>query len=416
MALTPAQRRRVNQLVTAALLPGRQDVARRRREAQRRAAKQQTGIVELSKALAELQRDIGPKTGAAYQDAAKTQGALAGGFSGGLKDYYAQEAADAAEILSRQGAPQGQIEAIAEVGKSTPDVTYALGGAIPGGALAREGAAFQSAAERLPATTLGRGQQEWGQIAKALREKEDELDQELADLMGKAPGLRLEAESQLEEQMLKGRAQTLYESQFGLDVEEAGERARHNRATEAAAAYRNKNAQRQYDLAVQRHELAVRKANEQGRNASVGLSKAKGFLVDQRGRPIKDANGKRIPVPKEGSAAGGLSFSERRAVSESARELLGEPIESDAPLGGRYLAPNGVGKKGPDGTWTTNDPKKAKRDTQYTFTAAIDYLTSTYGISRTQARKFLVRAGWKPPKPPTPRPKANRGTKNDRPG
>jgi hypothetical protein len=189
--LTPAQlRAQASAELAALLLPSRQEVARTRKRVQQEAADQARRAEGLSRALAELQRGIGPATNQAYQGAAQTQGALAQGFTGAMRSSAEADANAAAATLSRLGAPSSQISQVQGVGQGAADQAYALGGYIPGQSLAREGAAFSAAQNQLPATTLGRGQQQIGAIEKARRDRERELDDNLRELTDKAPGLR----------------------------------------------------------------------------------------------------------------------------------------------------------------------------------------------------------------------------------
>jgi hypothetical protein len=341
----------------------------------------------LAKALAELNRSVGPETSKAYQDAASTIGGLAGGFTGAARTAAEAEAEATAAELRRIGAPEEQIAKVSAVGRGAEDATYATGGALPAGALAREGAAAAAAANLLPATALGRGQ-----MAVL------DLDRQERELLDKAPGLRREFSNDLIEQKMKERAQALYEAQYGLDVVEAGEKQRHNTATERAAARRAAVAEKNYQLALKRHGTAVSKAEAEGREASASLSKGRGFLVDKEGKPILDNKGKKIPF-KGDSKSGGLTpfqqTQQRQDAISEARDLRGDPKERselDQIDGkGKYI--------GRDGR-PTNDKKKAQYDTSYTFSEAQDYIVQAYGVTRTKARSFLLAAGWKPPRKP----------------
>jgi hypothetical protein len=189
--LTPAQiRAQASAELAALLLPGRQEVARSRKRLQQQAADEARRAQGLSQALAELQRGVGPATNQAYQAAATTQGGLAQGFTGAMRSSAEADAKAAGELLTRLGAPTAQINQVQNVGQGAADHAYALGGYIPGQSLAREGAAFSAAQNQLPATTLGRGQQQIGSIEKARRDRERELDDSLRELMDKVPGLR----------------------------------------------------------------------------------------------------------------------------------------------------------------------------------------------------------------------------------
>lgn len=187
--LTPRQQRaEALALLRAALLPERQGVKRARLAAQRKTAEESARAEGLARALAQMQQGIGGQTLAGYQGAAQTQGALAKGFSETIRTGAEADAKAAMETLARLGAPTAQQQQVASVGKGAGDVTYFQGGYNPATAWAKEGAALAAAQNQLPATTLGRGQQQVGQLARMLAEREKELDERLADLEAKAPG------------------------------------------------------------------------------------------------------------------------------------------------------------------------------------------------------------------------------------
>lgn len=381
------RQRLLDSQVEGALAPQRADLANQRRR-----------TIELAKALAELDTAAGPATSKAYQDAASTIGGLAGGFTGAARTAAEADAAAAAAELARLGAPQEQIDAVSRVGQGAENATYAVGGAIPATALAREGAAFASAANLLPSVARGRGQM----AVLELDRLERELDKQI-------PGIRREYRNDLinqefakEEGRLKRDAQALYESQFGLDVVEAREKARHNTAQERAAARRSALAEKQYQLQLKKNQQALTEAEAEGRQPNASLSKAYGYIVDQNGKAIL-RNGKRIPVGKKGGS--GLTPYQqqqvRAAAVQEARELRGEPKErselEQQDGQGKYIDRNGR---------PTNDKKKAQYDTPYTFGEAMQTLMSAYGLKKAQARAYLMQAGWKPPRPKKkPKPK-----------
>jgi hypothetical protein len=187
--LTPRQQRQeALALLKAALLPERQQIKRARLQAQRKTEEESRRAEGLARAVASLQTGVGPATQQGYQAAAQTQGALAKGFSDTIRTGAEADAAAAAEVLARIGAPVAQQQQVSNVGKGAADVAYFQGGYNPATAWAKEGAALAAAQNQLPATTLGRGQQQIGAISKAQRDYERDLDEKLADLEAKAPG------------------------------------------------------------------------------------------------------------------------------------------------------------------------------------------------------------------------------------
>jgi hypothetical protein len=188
------------------------------------------------------------------------------------------------------------------------------------------------------------------------------------------------------EAKLRERAQGLYERQFGETV-------RSNRAGE-------KIQWAGLTLQSARAQADIQQAIADGKRPDASLSKAYGYIVDAGGAPILGRNGKRIPVAKSKTTAKQRE-SYRDAVGE-ARDLRGDPIENSdvGPLApGQFVARPGAkgvypGRAGLPAT--TNDPNKARRDGGMGFNEALSYLQESYGLSRAQARKALIAAGWKP--------------------
>jgi hypothetical protein len=226
LPLTPRQQRaEALALLKAALLPERQGIKRARLQARQESEAAQRRMEGLSKGLAALQRDIAPQTLQGYQGAAQTQGALAQGFTGAMRSSAEADARAAGELLSRLGAPSSQISQVQGVGQGAADQAYALGGYIPGQSLASQGAAFSAAQRQLPATTLGRGQQQIGQLERARMEREKELDAQLADLEAKAPGSLAQILQQIRQNeqakvatRIQGEYLGLAGDKFGLDT------------------------------------------------------------------------------------------------------------------------------------------------------------------------------------------------------
>lgn len=158
-----------------ALLANQQAQAQAQQDATRNAT-QQAGIAG---ALARILKGQGPATAAAYQNAAANTGALAQGFSGDLAQTAQTEADSANAYLQGLGAPAGQMIDPAK-GKAAANVLYGLGGYLPGASLEREGAAFTAAANAMPATAIGRGQQLASDALRAGTDERSKLRQDLA--------------------------------------------------------------------------------------------------------------------------------------------------------------------------------------------------------------------------------------------
>lgn len=148
-----------------------------------RNANQQAGIAA---ALAKILKGQGPATEAAYRNATQDTGALAQGFSDQLRGTLQGDASTTNDYLRSIGAPEGQMVDPAKGGMAA-DVLYGTGGYIPGASLAREGAAFTAAANQLPQTAVGQGQQ---LASDALRAGTDERAKLRQDYLGQQQQLR----------------------------------------------------------------------------------------------------------------------------------------------------------------------------------------------------------------------------------
>lgn len=355
-------------------------------------ARQRESAINVAKAIAELQQEAGARTNAAFQGAAGTVGNLAQGYTGQMRADAEADAARTAETLRRAGAPQAQIDQVSGVGRGAADAAFALGGAIPSGDLAQQGANYAAALELMPPAELERGR------LSALDIGRQALEMERTE----GPKLRAEYQNQLiaqelskAEQALQRRAQSLLEKQFGLDVVKTGADIAGDKAK---LAQQNRQWQAKYELELAKHRAAVNRAAREGRRPNATLSAKYGYIVDSEGQPIKDARGRNIPVARTpGKDAGKSPWQQNRSAAiETARELYGKPVENPnygKPIPGgnfKYLRPNGKG---------TNNPREARRDRDLSYRDAVDALVRQYGISRTNARRALAAAGWKPAAP-----------------
>lgn len=241
--------------VTSAVSPSRLAIERAQRDAQARALAQAAQIRGFSEALANLLKGYAPQVQGLYQQAAGTQGQLAQGFSGGLRDTAASSAAQAnATIAAAGGTPGQQITPTAA--DQAANVLYGLGGYLPGNMLGAQGAAFASAAALMPATAMGRGQQLLQQALAQAAEEQQGLSEKLLDL------------SSREEDLYLDQLERLKAQQSGL----------------------------RDDYLDYQAELA------KSRRLDVSASKLLGYLVDQAGRPIRNRKGKVQYLPGDDSA------------------------------------------------------------------------------------------------------------------
>lgn len=172
-------------LVEGSVLPQQQAIERERQMAEQRAQARAQTLQGFGQAQANFLQGIAPQTEQTFQAAAGMTSAAAKGFSDGMRMALGESAGEANQLLAQQGSPQR-----VEVGEGAADVLFGLGGFIPSSTLAREGAAFTAAAQRLPATALGVAGQD---AARALAEGEKEqgvFGQQLIDLAAQIPSLQ----------------------------------------------------------------------------------------------------------------------------------------------------------------------------------------------------------------------------------
>jgi hypothetical protein len=152
----------------------------------------------------------------------------------------------------------------------------------------------------------------------------------------------------------------LEQAQFGerTNVDQAD--IAHQQNEDAASAARIKIEGENLVLANKRERLAVQKAQQEGEQIDASASKVRGYVVTKSGQYVRDAKGHRIKVKQQTSSGGNSKekFQEAVGAAESAYNTKG-------------LIPG-------------------------QFVLEIRYLTKRYGITRGQARKALIAAGWKP--------------------
>jgi hypothetical protein len=313
--LSPVQQRaQATQTVNAALAPQLQDIARQEAEVRRVSLEGQNRARGLSEALAQIQREQAPQVGAAYNAAAGAQAGFAKGFSDQYGAQQAQDSNAAAEFLRNiVGAPSQQIDQIAQVGRSQPDVLYQLGGYIPSTQLTREGAAAEANARAQPNLTLGRGQQQIGQAERDLVNQLRELGGKSDAVTAQAPGLRLQVGQQLFENELKKRAtgtnEQIASAQLGMDVEKLGMDRAEEAFDQQATLERLKQGQQRVVQGGQNLKLRALQndRNWQAKLDSLGISK--GHLR------VRAAE---LQLRRKKKGSGGYSTSELRDMRETA--------------------------------------------------------------------------------------------------
>lgn len=358
-----------------------------------------------NQAAAEILKGVGTSIRGGYSDAASNIGKLGAGFTGALgTDLAAAGQATSDKIRQAQGnylTPEQYARvAGAASPKDTQDIAYLLGAYLPATNLEETGAAFGAAADFLPGARLQEGAYAIDSAQKATREEVSKARSQAAAQSAKDAQWKMEF--------------ALKQRKLNADIAEAKADGKLDRAKLLQS-----QKDREFDRWYKREGLRIREQNDKldaqaaaarGQEVDASASKAAGYLVDQTGQPILNRSGKRIKVTKTAGSKPSPGNSGYQKAVTAAEDLRGEPIENTSALQrGAYIADDKASGAdvytGPKGR-TTDNPRKAKYDSQYTFAEAVNILMQTYGVTRAQARKALITRGWKPEKkkPTYPKP------------
>lgn len=430
--LTPAQlQTQATQQALADLKPQEQNIQQQETAAQAQAANDTQAIGGVNTAAAKILATIAPSIRQSYIQAAQETRQLGGADAAGVSQALQAAQSDSAALGASQGVKVNPTVDPNAVGSTLND----LGVVIPGSSLAAQGAA-----------TAGLGAGLVGAQAESARTEGDaRIAQEHTDIAGLQtklqtiaatyPQLRDKALSALQTLNLKygaanetqARDQAAAVHAHNEDVHAAGQLAEttakdqstaqlaaakyaqlvgheHNQDTTAAGrlalttAY--DNAQIKFKNAA--NQLAVQKSNRAGRALDKNMSIIAGHAVDVDGNAIT-RNGKVIPVTAQdfSTSAGASPLKSYQAAVGGAKTLRGDPVKNTSGSGAAYFAAPGARGKGVvkdlvTGQYTTNDPNKAAYSTQMNFAQAQAYTADRYGITPRNARRALIKAGWKP--------------------
>jgi hypothetical protein len=411
-----------NRQADAALASQAAPINSARAQAAAAALRDEQALRGVGDAGAQLMQGIGGRIQGGYQAAAQDMSGMAAGYSAetAARVKAAQDASAAFMASQAPGAsaPQGVDAAHLQ------DTLYALGGFIPGGSLETQGASANRWGQVLPAIEQVTTQNNIGSRMGQQATDDKQYEQQLIDLAAKRPDLlnqindallqreqnKLSARLNVRQESLaetkqrqdyalsqrqasvQERAETLYEKQFGEKsaVDAAKVQQTQQRLNQEAASLGIKDAQLKRQLA---------KDASTGKQIDAPASRLTGTIV------YKDGTVTNIPVTATPTAADKQkAFRYAVGASKSLRGMPKANPKVSALTPGKYLAdpsqPYGVpgGVFPPKGALpaTTNDPSKALRSNSMTFADAQTYLQNRYGITRADARRALVAAGWKP--------------------
>ena len=272
------------QLVKQQLAPTVAEIERQRKIAAADAAKRASFITAMTQTASEAAGQFAPKVQAAYNTAATDQTAFGKGYSDAFKQAQGANAEQTNKLLTQSGATEGQM-ASGDTGAA--DALYGIAGAIPGSALSTEGAAFTSAAAKLPTTVGLMGQQYLSAAQGQDKKTMDDILNQLTQVQLKRPGLINEVVSQLQTNRSKSQQQA-FENQLasqtlGLNTYKAETNAAYQQGTLKLKAA---------SLKVAAQKVAA--GDRQKINTAV--SKMMGYLADSYGTPITGKNGKVVSI------------------------------------------------------------------------------------------------------------------------
>jgi hypothetical protein len=331
---------------------------------------QQGAIRGATAAAAKLFQDAVPETQHAYDLA----GQAVAGFGKGFSDQFAADLSQGqganADFLRLQGAP-AQPEPVPVA--AAHDTLFRGEGFNPASGLEAQGAAAGAYAAQQPGIEQARGNEDLIALAK---KRPDLLNQIMDELMKR--------EIDKANVQVRQDAQSLYQQQFG-------ETQRHHVATEQASS-------NNYQLQVDKFNTQIQKAISEGRQPNASLSRAYGYIVDASGNPIL-ANGHKIPVAQSSGSPTGKRGKAYAKALKGSMSLMGSPLEVNQHSA-KYYQGKYVSKKGKSefGDGSTNNIHNSEYDhSGYSFREAQQLLVDQYGVTRKQARRALIEAGWPPP-------------------
>ncbi len=359
--LTEAQiRAQTNKRVEDIMGPQRADL-------ERQSASRVATIQAAAKAASDLLASHAGITQEGYHTATQDLNTIGGGYSDEMKARMQAVQSAAQQFVQSQG---GTVQGGTDVNALSDTVRHG-GIGIPGSSLASQGAAATALDSQMAGIPALQGAQD-------IRQNMQESEQALMDLAAKRPELRSQILDELQKRemdKLQGRIQTqaqdLYAAQFGETV-------RSHLTQEGLSRERNKLSKMRYNEQVRTHDMAIAKAQAEGRQPNASLSRAYGYIVDAKGNPILDKNGKHIQVAQSTSS---------KSKAGKAQAQYGKAVgEAEAMFQDSRPGP-------PAAPGLPETP--AKREWQWGN--ALRYLQNRYGITKARARQALIAAGFKPP-------------------
>lgn len=265
--------------------PGIDAILADQKKARDQAARDLANNQGFTQALADEYKTIAPMVSGLYTGAAGETGQLAKGFADATTAQQAAETSGANDILAKAGAPAAAVAATdAQIGGPVGDVLYGTQGFIPAAGLAREGAAFGSAAAQLPAYAGGIGQQNAAAIRKAAADQDASFLAALRQERDKVPGAALDILQQERQNRQAERANQIQSDYLNNTT---------RNTTAGLTGIDPVTGKPTYEAQTDAQKLAL--AQQDGLKPNAALSRGRHILVDDFGNPILDTAGQTIP-------------------------------------------------------------------------------------------------------------------------
>lgn len=277
-----------------------------RQRSQSEAAAMRKAQIESGKYLADALAGIAPQVQGIFGSGAALQGSLAQGLGQDEAAAAAGTADEFTQLLQANNAPQGSIDsmrgAVAPPGLS--ELTYGMGGYLPGETMQDFGSAFGALAALQPGFAAGRAQLAANQTDDELLTSLGELDDQELQIRARIGPEKEQAYFQLLENELAKYAARQADQQIA------------DSATADAMDYDIDQRKIQMDL-----DEAAEDARLKGKQLDVPASRALGYAVYKDG-----SSNKNIKVPKYGSGSSGSKRAERRAEARVDAERAVEDL------------------------------------------------------------------------------------------
>ncbi len=370
---------------------------------------------------------IGPQVQAGYTQAAQQEGALAGGVGDSFASSLADSNRAAAEFAAAHGAAGSGGPSAVDPSSFGSALKYG-NGFIPGQSLLAQGAHANQWAAGTKAVAHAGAVQDVLATNTTEAKAQAQSAQHIATLAAKYPSL-FSAE---EHSLIKQNADTYKLAQGDRKLDQADTKLNVDANYKAGIlAYYNHGQttrdivaanQAAYDQATitertayhaatitartEANRIALKKAQQAGHQIDKGASLATGVITFKDGTMLKGKDGTPVAVDPRAYSSSKDKTGAKSVFGKmvaDARRSAGKPLKNTAGFGGMYIlgpgmdiGPTDTASPGPGFPATTDDPNRAQKGQTSTFAEMVTALSAQYAAPRSQARKALIKAGWKP--------------------